>query len=200
MGKRLGDPAIELTPMALHCAYRVQGESRRHAATQKTQRSDHSRAGRVTVGLRRTDAAARRVHLARRLPARLADGGPVPARDRQPALAQLVLRPRLLRRLLRQRRAETEPECDRGLPHPARLDGARRVRLDLALLFLGKLVRREREVPRPDWRRRCEEDGFGFHSMGGVYWDESACYAFDAAQIDRLEEVTGELHALCLKI
>lgn len=60
-------------------------------------------------------------------------------------------------------------------------------------------MRRETESPRPDWRRRCEEDGFGFHSMGGVYWDESACYAFDAAQIDRLEEVTNELHALCMK-
>jgi glutathionylspermidine synthase len=60
-------------------------------------------------------------------------------------------------------------------------------------------VRRETEIPRPDWRRRCEEDGFGFHSMGGAYWDESACYAFDAAQIDRIEAVTTELHAMSLK-
>ena len=60
-------------------------------------------------------------------------------------------------------------------------------------------MRRESEVPRPDWRERCEEDGFGFHSMGGAYWDESACYAFDAAQIDRIEEVTTELHTMCLR-
>jgi glutathionylspermidine synthase len=35
--------------------------------------------------------------------------------------------------------------------------------------------------------------------MAGVYWDESACYAFDAGQIDRLEAVTEELHAMCLQ-
>jgi glutathionylspermidine synthase len=35
--------------------------------------------------------------------------------------------------------------------------------------------------------------------MGDVYWDESACYAFDAVQIDRLEAVTAELHAMCLQ-
>jgi glutathionylspermidine synthase len=59
-------------------------------------------------------------------------------------------------------------------------------------------VRREACTPRPDWRARCEDVGFHFHSMGGTYWDESACYAFSAAQIDRLEEVTAELHRLCL--
>jgi glutathionylspermidine synthase len=61
-------------------------------------------------------------------------------------------------------------------------------------------VQRETVKPRPDWRRRCEEVGFNWHSMGGVYWDESACYAFDAGQIDRLEEVTAELHAMCLQV
>ena len=34
--------------------------------------------------------------------------------------------------------------------------------------------------------------------MGGTYWDESACYAFGADEVDRLEEVTAELHRLCL--
>jgi glutathionylspermidine synthase len=60
-------------------------------------------------------------------------------------------------------------------------------------------VHRETVKPRRDWARRCEEAGFGWHSMGGVYWDESACYAFDEAQIDRLEAVTAELHAMCLQ-
>ena len=34
--------------------------------------------------------------------------------------------------------------------------------------------------------------------MGGTYWDEAACYAFTAAEVDRIEEVTAEMHQLCL--
>jgi glutathionylspermidine synthase len=60
-------------------------------------------------------------------------------------------------------------------------------------------MRRERRQPRANWRERCEEAGFSFHSMGGTYWDESACYAFTPGQIDRLEEVAAELHLLCLR-
>ena len=60
-------------------------------------------------------------------------------------------------------------------------------------------MRRERQTPRSRWRQRCEEAGFGFHSVGGTYWDESACYIFDAGQIDRIEAVTAELHAMCLR-
>ena len=60
-------------------------------------------------------------------------------------------------------------------------------------------MRRETIEPRSDWRGRCAEVGFSWHSMGGVYWDESACYAFDEAQIDYLESVTSELHAMCLR-
>ena len=59
-------------------------------------------------------------------------------------------------------------------------------------------MRRETCSPRPDWRARCEEVGFGFHSMGERYWDEAGCYAFTEAQIDRLEAVSRELHRLCL--
>jgi glutathionylspermidine synthase len=56
------------------------------------------------------------------------------------------------------------------------------------------------EVPqRPDWRRKFEELGFSFHSMGGAYWSEGVCYEFSAEQIDHLEEVTQEIHAMCLK-
>jgi glutathionylspermidine synthase len=59
-------------------------------------------------------------------------------------------------------------------------------------------VRREPLRARPNWRTRCEEAGFRYHSMGGTYWDETVCYAFTAAQIDKLEAVTAQLHQLCL--
>jgi glutathionylspermidine synthase len=59
-------------------------------------------------------------------------------------------------------------------------------------------MRREKRVPRPDWRQRCEEAGFTFHSMGGAYWDESACYGFSGDQVDRMEDVATEMHRLCL--
>ena len=59
-------------------------------------------------------------------------------------------------------------------------------------------MRRENQVPRADWRKRCEDAGFFYHSVGGTYWDETACYAFNAEQVDRLEEVTAELHRMCL--
>ena len=56
------------------------------------------------------------------------------------------------------------------------------------------------QVPqRPDWQRKFEELGFSFHSMEGGYWSEGVCYEFSAAQIDHLEEVTQELHAMCLE-
>jgi glutathionylspermidine synthase len=60
-------------------------------------------------------------------------------------------------------------------------------------------VRRLSVAPRPDWERRCEEKGFGFHSLGGRYWDESACWAFSVEEIDELEAATAELHRLCIE-
>jgi glutathionylspermidine synthase len=59
-------------------------------------------------------------------------------------------------------------------------------------------VRREASRVRANWRERCEEAGFTYHSMGGTYWDETARYAFSTAQIDELEATTEELHRLCL--
>jgi glutathionylspermidine synthase len=41
-----------------------------------------------------------------------------------------------------------------------------------------------------------DELGFHFHSLDGVYWDESACYHFTAREIDMLEAVTVELHEM----
>jgi len=60
-------------------------------------------------------------------------------------------------------------------------------------------MRRETLTPRAGWAAEMEEIGFHFHSMGGVYWDESACYGFDAAEIDTLEAATAELHAMALE-
>lgn len=59
-------------------------------------------------------------------------------------------------------------------------------------------MRRQGLMPRPDWQQRCEQSGFGFHSIGGTYWDESACWVFSEAEIDTLEAATAELHRLCL--
>lgn len=53
--------------------------------------------------------------------------------------------------------------------------------------------------PRPKWNERLEEIGFSFHSVGGVYWNESACYEFTADEIDHIESVTETLHDMCLK-
>lgn len=61
--------------------------------------------------------------------------------------------------------------------------------------------RRERLVPRVDWRRRAEELGFAFHTADGVpYWDETACYALTAQAVDELEEATNELEQMCLAL
>lgn len=54
--------------------------------------------------------------------------------------------------------------------------------------------------PRTDWQQTAQHFGFRFHTMyGEPYWDESACYAFTLAQIERdLEDPSAELHAMCL--
>lgn len=57
-------------------------------------------------------------------------------------------------------------------------------------------------TPRPDWRAHVERDlGFVFHTIDGApYWDETACYRFSAAQVDILEDATGELEQMCLEL
>ena len=57
-------------------------------------------------------------------------------------------------------------------------------------------MERVRTRPRSDWQRQFEDLGFHFHSLDGVYWDESACYRFTAQEIDMLEAVTVELHEM----
>ncbi len=60
-------------------------------------------------------------------------------------------------------------------------------------------MKRERCAVRPEWRKRCEDAGFSFHSIDGVYWDEGYCYRFTSAQIDDLEHATNELHQMCMQ-
>jgi glutathionylspermidine synthase len=64
---------------------------------------------------------------------------------------------------------------------------------------VAKLLR-EPMQPRDDWRQRFEAMGFYFHSIDGIYWDETACYRFSSEQIDMLEAVTQELHKMSLTI
>ncbi len=52
--------------------------------------------------------------------------------------------------------------------------------------------------PRPDWQSQLEGVGFHFHSLGGTYWDESACYRLSSLEVDMLEEATEELHRMCI--
>ncbi|MFD9908453.1 glutathionylspermidine synthase family protein [Streptomyces sp. NPDC059063] len=59
-------------------------------------------------------------------------------------------------------------------------------------------------TPRPGWQRTVEEQGLIYpltrHPDGSLrpYWDESAYYVFGIAEIEALEEVVEELHAMCL--
>src|SRR5581483_6735707 len=68
--------------------------------------------------------------------------------------------------------------------------------------------------PREGWQKIVEQQGLTFHSLQGLdsqspesapgvgnerpYWDESACYEFTAAEIDRLEAAANTLQEMCL--
>jgi glutathionylspermidine synthase len=53
--------------------------------------------------------------------------------------------------------------------------------------------------PRQDWQSRVEARGFPIHTADGPYWDESACYAFTAREIDLLERATASLEERVLE-
>jgi len=63
-------------------------------------------------------------------------------------------------------------------------------------------VKRLPVTPRPDWRERVERDlGFAFHTIDGQpYWDETACYVFDAAEIDSIEDATSDIEQMALEL
>jgi glutathionylspermidine synthase len=68
--------------------------------------------------------------------------------------------------------------------------------------------------PRENWQRIVEQQGLTFHTVQGLnsssaesapgvgnerpYWDESACYEFTSAEVDRLEAAANELQEMCL--
>jgi glutathionylspermidine synthase len=62
-------------------------------------------------------------------------------------------------------------------------------------------VRRVRIEPRPDWREKVEACGLTWHTTpeGRPYWDESAYWAFDADEVDRIESATAELYDMVLQ-
>ncbi|MFE3143752.1 glutathionylspermidine synthase family protein [Streptomyces scopuliridis] len=65
-------------------------------------------------------------------------------------------------------------------------------------------MKRHTIEPRPDWQRIVEEQGVIYpltrypDDSLRPYWDESAYYSFTLAEVEALEEVVEELHALCL--
>ena len=63
-------------------------------------------------------------------------------------------------------------------------------------------MRRLVVTPRPDWREHVERDlGFHFHTINDApYWDEAACYALSAAEVDELEAATGELEQMAIEL
>ncbi|MDP4210294.1 MAG: glutathionylspermidine synthase family protein [Bacteroidota bacterium] len=59
-------------------------------------------------------------------------------------------------------------------------------------------MRRISAPVRENWKKRVEDIGFGFHTINGTYWDESAYYSFTNEQIEVLESTTSELFDRCL--
>ncbi|MET3438882.1 glutathionylspermidine synthase family protein [Sphingomonas sp. 1185] len=58
---------------------------------------------------------------------------------------------------------------------------------------------RQSLTPRHDWQAKVEALGLIWHEgRERPYWDESACYRFTRAQIDRIEAATTELYRLFL--
>jgi len=64
-------------------------------------------------------------------------------------------------------------------------------------------------TPRDDWEQKVTASGLVYHTPMGEgpdspkpdrpYWDESACYRFSEAEIDRLEAAGNALQAMCLE-
>ncbi|MFE2555370.1 glutathionylspermidine synthase family protein [Streptomyces sp. NPDC059352] len=65
-------------------------------------------------------------------------------------------------------------------------------------------MKRHTIEPRPDWQRIVEEQGVVYpltrypDDSLRPYWDESAYYSFTLPEVEALEEVVEELHAMCL--
>jgi glutathionylspermidine synthase len=67
-------------------------------------------------------------------------------------------------------------------------------------------MQRHTLTPRPHWQQTVEQQGLTFHTPEAdpsvpnarPYWDESTCYEFTAAEVDRLEAAGNELQEMCL--
>jgi len=61
-------------------------------------------------------------------------------------------------------------------------------------------VQRESIAARAGWQQKVEALGLSYHTISDdIYWDESACYRFTAAEVDKLEDATAELHERSLE-
>lgn len=61
-------------------------------------------------------------------------------------------------------------------------------------------MKRLKIQPRFNWQQKCDEVGFHFYYLNGLYWNEGACYQFSAEEIDELEAASTELQQLCLEV
>lgn len=52
---------------------------------------------------------------------------------------------------------------------------------------------------RKNWEHKLENLGFGYHSLEGLYWDESHYYEFSSDEINKIENATTELWQMCLQ-
>ncbi|WP_378104165.1 glutathionylspermidine synthase family protein [Chryseobacterium sp. sg2396] len=52
---------------------------------------------------------------------------------------------------------------------------------------------------RKNWEEKLEALGFGYHSLEGLYWDESHYYELSMQEIDTIEKATAELWQMCLE-
>jgi len=59
-------------------------------------------------------------------------------------------------------------------------------------------MKRNRIPPRSNWQERLEQVGFIYHSVGDLYWDESAAYQIDYKQVEILEKATLELNQMII--
>lgn len=61
-------------------------------------------------------------------------------------------------------------------------------------------MQRQSHPPRVNWQAAVESQGLQYHTIDGEpYWDETASYRFESAEIDVLEAATNELQERCIE-
>ncbi|MGB4599237.1 MAG: glutathionylspermidine synthase family protein [Trichlorobacter sp.] len=61
-------------------------------------------------------------------------------------------------------------------------------------------MQRQTHPPRLNWQETVESQGLLYHTIDGEpYWDETASYRFDSAEIDLLEDAGNELQQRCIE-